>query len=99
MIRKKIKLMNKIMRHHDLEIMFGILSGAGLVFLMTSLAKALTILLPKLEQYSFVVYIMLFFVTFIPILIVYTRKGWFRTFYLITALFLFAAQIYGEIFG
>lgn len=95
---EKIKLIDKIARY-DFEIIFGLLSGSGFFFLVTILYKIIPSFLPKLEEYSLIVYALLYLLIFIPILLIYTKKGWFRISFLISAIILFITQIYVKIFG
>ena len=89
-------LIDKITEHtHDM--IFGILSGAGL-FLLTGLIAATIESVPKLQPYFLILYSIFFIIILIPTAMSYT-KGWFRIFYLSSALILLLTYIYTKVFG
>ena len=98
MVREKIKLIDKIALH-DFEIIFGILSGSGFFFLITIVFEMILSFLPKLGQYFIIIYIVLYLLIFIPVFLTYTKKGWFRVAFLISAIVLFITQTYVKTFG
>lgn len=93
MKRKKTKLLDRIIEHTS-DIIFGILSGVGLV-LITS---AIIMLLPISQSYFIIMYLCLYFFILIATSILYA-KGWFRIIYLISSLVLSSVYIYTIIFG
>ena len=91
------KLYNKI-EDNTSEIIFGILAGSGLIFIVIALAIFITIIIPGLQSYITILYTILYLIILLPTSIYYAR-GWFRVIYLISALVLLLAYIYTKIFG
>lgn len=91
---KTRKLSNKITEHpsdiifeHTFDIIFGILSGSGLMFVVNVLITLITFIVPILQQYFTILYSILYLIILIPTSIFFS-KGWFRVVYLITSLVL-----------
>ena len=97
MEKKLRKIYQKIVKN-NFGIIFGILSGAGLMFVLTNLVFLGRTIFPAVEPYSFIIYIILFLFVLTITTINYAR-GWFKIFYLGSSLVLFITQIYVEIFG
>ena len=94
----KLKKLYKKIGNHTSEIIFGVLAGSGLIFIASVLATLITIIIPSLQSYITILYIIFYLIFLIPTSIYYS-KGWFRIFYLISALFLLLNYIYTKIFG
>ena len=94
----KIRKLYKKIENHQPEIMFGILSGCGLMFIVSALLIFAIMIVPALQSYITILYIILYLVILIPTSIYYT-KGWFRIIYLASALILLLTYIYTKIFG
>lgn len=78
---------------NEFGIIFGILSGTGLVVLLTSFFSLIKNLLEISEPYSSIIYAILFIFVFIGVLIRYP-EGWLRIFYSLSALILFIMQMF-----
>ena len=91
------KAINK-MTEHTHDIIFGILSGCGLMFLTSAIIISIMIIIPALQFYITILYIILYLTLLIPTSIYYTR-GWFRIIYLTSALILLLAFIYAKLSG
>ena len=96
-MKKLSEIYNKIVEN-DFGIIFGILSGAGLVFILSNLISLGKTIFPPIEPYSFILYIALFLLIIIGTTINYARS-WFKVFYLSSSLILFTTQIYVKLFG
>lgn len=94
---KKFRLFDKIAEHYS-DMIFGILSGSGLFFIVNALSILITIIIPSLIAFYFIIFIVLYLFILISTSILYTR-GWFRIIYLTSALILLATYIYMRIFG
>ncbi|MBU2503791.1 MAG: hypothetical protein KJ879_01940 [Nanoarchaeota archaeon] len=92
-----IKQIDKI-EGHTSDIIFGILAGSGLLFIVSAIIKLATIIFPALEAYFSLMYIALFLFLLIPTSIYYAR-GWFRVTYLASALILLLTYVYTMITG
>jgi len=97
MIKKINKLLDKIIDHTS-DIVFGIFSGVGLVFLTATLTKFITILLLTLQSYFVIIYICLYVFILLSTSISFA-KGWFRVIYAASSLILSFSYVYTIIFG
>lgn len=97
MVKKISKLFDKIINHAS-DIIFGILSGAGLMFIISAIINIIVILLPNLKSYFPLMYSILYLFVLISTTILYT-KGWFKTIYLTSASILLLTYIYTKLFG
>lgn len=97
MIKEIKKLLDKIIDHTS-DIIFGILSGTGLMFIISAIINVIVMILPSLKHYFLIMYASLYLFVLISTAVLYT-KGWFRTIYLTSALILLLTYIYIEIFG
>jgi hypothetical protein len=95
---KKISKLLGNITDHTSDIIFGILSGTGLMFIISAIINVIVIILPSLKHYFLIMYASLYLFVLILTAILYT-KGWFRTIYLTSALILLLTYIYIEIFG
>ena len=91
------KLFDKITDHTS-EILFGILSGTGLVLITIALITFITRIIPALQSYFLIMYTILYLFILISTSILYA-KGWFKVIYLVSSLILSFVYIYTEIFG
>ena len=97
-MKKEIKkLLDKIIDHTS-DIIFGILSGTGLMFIISAIINVIVMILPSLKHYFLIMYAFLYLFVLISTAILYTKE-WFRTIYLTSALILLLTYIYIEIFG
>ena len=93
---KKNKRADKILNHAP-DIIFGILAGSGLMFVVNGLISSVVILISSLQSYFLIMYTLLYLAIFISTSILYA-KGWFRIFYIISGSILLLASIYAQIF-
>ena len=94
----EIKKLLDTITEHTSDIIFGILSGAGLMFIVSAIITFVAISIPVLQAYFTILYILLYLFILISTSILYT-KGWFRTIYLTSALILLLTYIYTKVFG
>jgi len=97
MIKNIKKLVDKIIDHTS-DIVFGILSGAGLSYIVIALVTLIEIYLPILESYFLIIFFCLYFFILVSTSIYYA-KGWFRIIYVVSSLILSFVYIYTKIFG
>lgn len=93
----KNKLLDKITKHTS-DIILGILSGSGLMFIIVGLTALITLLIPVLQPYFIIIYVIFYLFILISTSLLFT-KGWFRIFYLTSALILLLTYVYTKIFG
>ena len=95
---KPKKLYNIITERYSNDIIFGILSGMGLVFAVSSL-MAIILEYDSNLQYSIpIIYSVIYLFLVIPTFMM-VAKGWFRIFYLASSLILSIVYLYGKITG
>jgi hypothetical protein len=82
---------------HIPDVIFGILSGSGLFFIVSMLFSLAISFVPILQNSSIAVYILLYLVLLVPTSVFYS-KGLFRIIYLTSSLILLLAFIYAVIF-
>ena len=97
MMKKKNKLSDKITEHTS-DVIFGILSGSGLMFITSAIITIITLIAPLLQPYFIIMYAALYLFILVSTSILYA-KGWFRTIYIISASILLLAYIYSIISG
>ncbi len=91
------KIINKI-ESHTSEIIFGILAGSGLIFIINTLLVSLILIIPTLQLYTTILYVALYLIILLPTS-TYYAKGWFKAVYLTAALILLLVYIYAKVFG
>ena len=91
------KIYNEITNHTS-DIIFGILSGSGLIFITGAIIALTRIVFPTLNSYSTILYIA-FYLFILLSTSIYFSRGWFRIIYLISASILLITQISIQIFG
>lgn len=79
-------------------IIFGILSGTGLVVLMRGLTSIISQILQLSQITSFIIYSALFLSLLMFTVIIYTY-GWFRRIYLSSALIFYITSVYVTLRG
>lgn len=94
----EIKKLLDTITEHTFDIIFGILSGSGLAFLVGAMVTWIIIYIPNLQAYLTLMYVALYLFILISTSLSFT-KGWFRVIYLISALILLFAYIYTKTFG
>jgi hypothetical protein len=92
----KNKISNKI-TSHTFDIIFGILAGSGLHFIINAITIVLILIAPILQVYSTIIYIVLYLFVLISTSILYTKK-WFRLIYLTSASILLIVYIFNKLF-
>ena len=97
MVKKTSKLLDRIINHTS-DIIFGILSGVGLVIVTGAALIIATRLLPILQPYFIIIYLFLYLFILIATSIFYA-KGWFRIIYIVSSLILSSVYVYTLIFG
>lgn len=95
-MKKKNKLSDKITEHAP-DIIFGILSGEGLMFTAGAITIILTLIFPILQSLFIIIYIIFYLFILISTSILYIR-GWFRITYIASSLILSLAYLYTKIF-
>lgn len=92
-----LKKLYKKMEAHQNGILFGILSGIGIVGISTILTNLLIFLIPKLNSYSLILYVI------ISIFMIYATslyaEGWFKKVHVISSLALTLSYIYYRLSG
>lgn len=94
----KIKKLFGTITEHISDIIFGILSGTGLIVIVSSIITMITIIIPALQSYFVILYLLLYMFILISTTILYTG-GLFKIIYLISSLILSLTYIYTKIFG
>ena len=94
----KIKKLFDAITEHTSDIIFGILSGSGLVLITILITTFITIYLPILHSYFTIIYLTYYLFILISTSILYA-KGWFRVIYLTSSLILSSVYVYTKIFG
>ena len=91
------KYFDKIIKH-TFDIIFGILAGSGLMFLIDGAFKFTSKIISISQPYFTILYVVLYLFVLIPTSTLYT-KGWFKKIYLTSALILLFTDIYTRIWG